>query len=130
MDDPTITVVIVAGAAVALVLIVTGISRAASRQAERRRKEEELERLSAKREMLLLKYRDPDLVDRLMRQTVWQGQTEEQIFDSLGPPLDIDQKVLKTKKKEIWKYNQTGVNRYGLKVTIENGVVIGWDQKD
>lgn len=48
-------------------------------------------------------------------------------MDSLGRPLDIDQKVLKT--KEVWKYNQTGKGRYALRITLENGEVVGWDQK-
>jgi hypothetical protein len=60
----------------------------------------------------------------------WQGQSKEQLLDSLGRPADIDQKVMKTKVKEIWKYNQMGVNRFGLRISIENNVVIGWDQKD
>ena len=64
-----------------------------------------------------------------MKKHFWQGQTEEQLLDSLGKPKDIDQKVLKTKTKEIWKYNETGKNRYALKITLENGKVVGWDQK-
>jgi hypothetical protein len=60
----------------------------------------------------------------------WQGQTQEQLLDSLGRPADTDTKVLKTKTKEIWKYNRVGKNRFGLRVTVENGVVVGWDKKD
>lgn len=82
-----------------------------------------------KRERLMEKYHDERLVDKLMQRMFWQGQSEEQLIDSLGRPLDIDQKVLKTKTKEVWKYNETGKNRYGLKITLENGEVIGWDQK-
>lgn len=36
---------------------------------------------------------------------------------------------MKTKVKEIWKYNPIGEKRYGLKITIENCEVIGWDKK-
>jgi len=39
-----------------------------------------------------------------MNQTIWQGQTSNQIVESLGQAEDIDQKVLKTNKKETWKY--------------------------
>lgn len=81
-----------------------------------------------RRESLMLKYGDSDMVNKLMDGYFWQGQTEDQLIDSLGRPVDIDQKVLKTKKKEIWKYNPTGKNRFGLKITIENGEVIGWDK--
>jgi uncharacterized membrane protein len=82
-----------------------------------------------KRERLMEKYHDAELVDKLMQGLYWQGQTEEQLTDSLGTPSDVDQKVLKTKTKEIWKYDETGKNRYALKITLENGVVVGWDQK-
>lgn len=85
--------------------------------------------LLAKRMRLTLKYKDEDLVDELLNETFWQGQTAEQLRDSLGEPLDIDQKVLKTKVKEVWKYEKTGKNRYRLKVTLDDGVVVGWDQK-
>lgn len=82
-----------------------------------------------KRERLMEKYGDESLVDQLMKGIFWQGQPEGQLLDSLGKPLDIDQKVLKTKTKEVWKYNKTGKNRYALKITLENGEVIGWDKK-
>jgi len=82
-----------------------------------------------KRERLIEKYGDADLVDKLMQGMFWQGQTKEQLIDSLGKPLNIDQKVLKTKTKEAWKYNETGKNRYALKIIIENGEVVGWDKK-
>jgi len=82
-----------------------------------------------KRERLLKKYGDTALVEKLMKSMFWVGQSKEQLRDSLGNPLDIDQKVLKTKTKEIWKYNETGKNRYALKVTLENGEVVGWDKK-
>lgn len=82
-----------------------------------------------KRERLMEKYRDEQLVDKLMQRMFWQGQSEEQLIDSLGKPLDVDQKVLKTKTKEVWKYNETGKNRYGLRVILEDGKVVGWDQK-
>ncbi|KGA22312.1 hypothetical protein AO825_20035 [Pectobacterium brasiliense] len=82
-----------------------------------------------RRAKLMNKYGDAALVDRLMKRMFWQGQSKEQLLDSLGKPLDIDQKVFKTKVKEVWKYNQTGKGRYALRITIENGEVIGWDKK-
>ena len=82
-----------------------------------------------KRVRLMMKYKDDELVNSLMQESFWRGQTQDQLIDSLGEPLDIDQKALKTKTKEIWKYEQTGKNRYGLKITLEDGVVVGWDQK-
>lgn len=82
-----------------------------------------------RREFLMAKYQDAKLVEKLMSKQIWQGQTEEQLLDSLGRPRDIDQNVLKTKVKKTWKYNETGKNRYALKVIIENGQVVGWDKK-
>lgn len=85
--------------------------------------------LLARRMRLTMKYRDEQLVQNLLDERFWQGQTAEQLRDSLGEPLDIDQKVLKTKVKEVWKYEQTGKNRYGLKITLDDGIVVSWDQK-
>lgn len=83
----------------------------------------------AKRMRLTMKYKDEALVQDLLDEMFWQGQTAEQLRDALGEPLDIDQRVLKTKVKEVWKYEQTGKNRYGLKITLDDGVVVSWDQK-
>ena len=85
--------------------------------------------LLARRMRLTLKYRDEELVEHLLEEKFWRGQTAEQLKDSLGAPLDVDQKVLKTKVKEVWKYEQTGKNRYALKITLDDGVVVSWDQK-
>ena len=84
---------------------------------------------SKRREELMEKYKDKELVDALMSRSFWQGQTADQLLDSLGKPEDIDQKILKTKKKEVWKYNHQGGNRYGLRITLDNDEVVGWDQK-
>lgn len=82
-----------------------------------------------RREQLLAKYGDPKIVEMIMSRKFWQGQTQEQLIDSLGRPADIDQKVLKSKVKETWKYNQKGRNRFGLRIIVENNIVVGWDQK-
>ncbi len=75
------------------------------------------------------KYRDETTVQGIIQHHFWEGQTSEQLIDSLGNPVTIDLKVLKAKRREIWKYNQAGVNRYGLRITLEEGRVVGWDQK-
>lgn len=82
-----------------------------------------------RRETLMDKYQDSSLVEKLMEKSFWQGQTSGQLLDSLGRPKDIDEKILKTKKKEVWKYNHQSGNRYGLRITLDNDVVVGWDQK-
>lgn len=78
---------------------------------------------------LMNKYNDQEVVDRIMNGYFWQGQTEEQLIDSIGQPAAKDNKVLKTAVRQVWKYNQRGKNRYGLRVTVENGFVVGWDNK-
>jgi hypothetical protein len=79
---------------------------------------------------LMGKYGDPIIVDRIMRHNFWQGQTAAQLEDSLGQPYAKDDKCLKTFKREVWKYNRTGKNRYALRITLENDIVAGWDQKN
>ena len=85
--------------------------------------------LLAKRSRLMMKSKDEELIERLLEEKFWVGQTKEQLISSLGEPLDVNQKVLKTKVKEVWKYEQTGKNRYGLKITLDDEVVVGWNQK-
>ncbi len=85
---------------------------------------------SRRRAALMEKYGDKDLVKDIEQGYYWQGQTADQLKDALGEPEDIDVKVLKTKTKSVWKYNHLGGNRYGLRINLDDAVVIGWDQKD
>ena len=87
--------------------------------------EKKQKRLSYLRE----KYQDEEVVQKIFQGYFWQGQSEEQLRDSLGPPADIDNKVLKTKTRDVWKYHHQGANRFGLRITVENGCVTGWDKK-
>jgi hypothetical protein len=83
----------------------------------------------ARERRLLAKYVDPELVRKLVLKQTWVGQTSEQLVDSVGRPEDVDQKVLKTKKKEVWKYGHKGGGRYAYRITLDNDVVVGWDEK-
>ena len=80
-------------------------------------------------EYLRNKYADEALVQRILRHEFWQAQTSEQLADSLGNPDCIDRKVLKAKTREIWKYDRRGVNRYKLRITLDEDIVVGWDEK-
>ena len=82
-----------------------------------------------RRRRLLEKYNDESVVDRIMRRMIWQGMSEEQLIDSWGSPVSKDHRVYKTKIAETFKYNQTGKNRFGSRVQVENGIVVGWTQK-
>jgi hypothetical protein len=84
---------------------------------------------AARRLVLMRKYNNSEIVEKIMNKWVWQGQDNEQLKDSLGNPEFVDVNVMKSKRKEIWKYYRRGANRYGLKITLENDVVVGWDKK-
>lgn len=93
-------------------IVIGGIGIVAATAYANKKRREDLER---QRATLLAKYHDSQIVDMIMRHMFWQGQSQEQLLDSLGRPADIDQKVMKTKVKEIWKYNQTGESLLNLK---------------
>lgn len=78
---------------------------------------------------LLNKYGDREIVDRIIDKNYWQGQTTEMLIDSLGSPSAVEEEILKTKKKEIWKYFPEGSNHFKLRVTLENDVVVGWKRR-
>jgi len=111
---PAIIVAVLVGLLV-VVIILVGMASAA---AEKKRRED-----------IYRKYGHTELAEAIIAKKVWQGQTTEQLEDSLGNPADTDEKVLKTKTKVIWKYHHKGGNRYGLRITVENGEVVGWDEK-
>jgi len=75
------------------------------------------------------KYEDEVIVQKILKKTIWIGQTSEQLADALGYPTATDRKLLKTKTRDIWKYRHQGANRYGLRITVENDEVTGWDSK-
>jgi len=60
---------------------------------------------------------------------VWLGQTAEQLVDSIGRPHGVDHKTMKTIRREIWKYGHRGSNRYRVRVTLDFGRVVSWDDK-
>ncbi len=78
---------------------------------------------------LRAKYQNEEVAQKIFQGYFWQGQSDEQLRDSLGSPVDVDRKVLKTKTREIWKYHHQGSNRFGLRITVEDGYVTGWDKR-
>lgn len=82
-----------------------------------------------RRKALFAKYGDKSIVQKIMTKTIWMGQTEEQLRDSIGKPVAMDTSVLKTKTKDVWKYDREGQNRYALRIIVENGLVAGWKHK-
>jgi hypothetical protein len=66
---------------------------------------------------------------RILRREIWQGATAEMVVESRGKPEDVDERLTAKKTRLVYKYGQTGKNRYRLRITIENGVVTGWEEK-
>jgi len=89
-----------------------------------------IQKRAARLAYLRTKYGDEIIVQRIMQRQFWQGQTMEQLRESLGDPPSVDNNIFKTKKREVWKYQPNGKNRYRLRVTLDNDVVVGWDQKN
>lgn len=90
-----------------------------------------IQHIKTKRRIKLLmeKYNDIDTVKSIMKKLIWQGMSEEQLIDSWGSPAEKDHKVYKKKISKTYKYNQTGKNRFGNRVQLENGIVVGWNKR-
>lgn len=82
-----------------------------------------------RRKVLMAKYNDEAAVDKIMRHMLWQGMTAAQVEDALGDPELKEQKVMKTKSVETWKYGQKTRTRFKWRITLEDGVVTGWEEK-
>lgn len=70
------------------------------------------------------KYDDDELlIQRILDNECWSGQTESQLVDSMGTPdkRDIDTGPKRT--REVWKYLPRGARSYDLSITLIDGVV-------
>lgn len=67
-----------------------------------------------------------ETAELIAKKMFWRGQTAEQLRDSLGPPAAIDVKLLKTRRREVWKYGHYEANRYRTRVTLDNDIVTTW----
>lgn len=86
--------------------------------------------LNARRRLqLLAKYGDGEVVNLIMHRRVWEGMTRDQLIDSWGRPAEIDERVLKTKTAHVYKYNRAGKNAFRDRVKLDDGIVVGWDQR-
>jgi hypothetical protein len=112
-------------AAIGACLLLAGIVAYAGLNSQRRKKAGE-----AHIAYLLNKYKKQEIVDRILNQEFWKGQTVEQLEDALGPADAVDRQVLKTKTKETWKYDEVKKGQFSTRIDIENGKVIGWSAKE
>jgi uncharacterized membrane protein len=83
-----------------------------------------VQKRAARLAYLRTKYGDETIVQSIMAQKLWQGQSMEQLLDSQGKPQSIDCNLLKTRKREVWKYQPSGKGRYRLRVTLDDDVVV------
>lgn len=79
------------------------------------------------REDFTEKYPDETLRNKIIKHQIWRGQTEDQLRDSMGEPENVTTKALKTKTREIWKYQKSG-KTYKVRVTLEGGIVMAWEK--
>ena len=128
------------GGMVALLVVIVGawIGVASLKRRARLKREEdrrllaaaqnaEFERQVAERFQNLVQRFGEGNANRIVGKTLWQGATAEMIHEMLGAPENVSSKVLKTMKRDVWKYNRLDARRYGLQVTLENGVCVGWE---
>lgn len=66
---------------------------------------------------------------RIMNRQFWQGATQEMIVESQGKPVDIEERVLKTKTRHTFKYAEKRKGQFGLRVMFEDGICVGWEDK-
>lgn len=98
----------------------------AQQNGERQRRErEEAERQA----MVMKKYAGSPYAEDILRGLVRQGMTPEMVLDSWGSPAAVDRKVYKTKVKEVWKYGPGPRRTFSNRVTIEDGVVVGFESR-
>ena len=79
--------------------------------------------------VLLAKFGDAAAAEKIIDGKIWQGMTAAQLTEVMGTPLKVDQRVLKTKTVEIWKYGEITKNQFQWRITLEDGVVTVWEQK-
>ena len=72
---------------------------------------------------------DEATAQRITLGEVWEGMTEAMLIDARGLPVSRDQRNIKGRIRETWKYNQTGRGRFATRIIVNDGRVIGWDVK-
>lgn len=86
-------------------------------------------RAKQRRAYLVSKYGEED-GERLFKNTVWEGMTDEMVIDLLGKPSEIKHAFVKGKTTQRWRYfdSKRRVTRHSF--TFEEGVVTGWTVKE
>jgi hypothetical protein len=82
-----------------------------------------------RRRALMGRYDHPEFVASIMDGRIMRGMSMDMVVDVWGDPADLDEVALKTKTKTEMKYDQKGKNRFGTRVHLEDGIVVGWETK-
>jgi outer membrane protein assembly factor BamE (lipoprotein component of BamABCDE complex) len=76
------------------------------------------------------KYQDQDgVVQRILTEEIWMGETKEQVADTFGTPVAVEEKINRKKAIEVWRYQPAQKNRFGMSITFEDGAVVAWERK-
>ena len=82
-----------------------------------------------RRSSLMKRFGDAAMVDTILEGRIARGMNADMVRAAWGEPADMDEVVLKTKSKHEMKYDETGKNRFGRRVYLEDGAVVGWEIK-
>lgn len=80
----------------------------------------------ARRDALVARF-GAEIADAIIAKKYWQGATVEMMKEAHGEPVEVRQKVLKSKTRETHCYDQKAKNRFAMKLHYEDGVIVGWD---
>ncbi len=83
-----------------------------------------------RRTQLFNKYRDEDVVEKIMSRMIWKDMTRDQLVDSWGRPAQENERRDNGKRKEVLHYRALPGRPFGQRVILENGKVKGWDTKN
>lgn len=117
----------IAGIVILLVLVVVFVAVLSFKDSAARNRKAEAERL--RREAIDRDYAGSPFRQDILDGSIRQGMTIDMVVAAWGPPAAVDRKVLKTKTKAVLKYGPGPGRSFANKVTIEDGIVVGWEQR-
>jgi hypothetical protein len=85
--------------------------------------------MGLRRRSLMARYDHAEFVASILDGRIMRGMSMDMVIDVWGEPADLDEVALKTKTKTEIKYDQKGKNRFGTRVYLEDGIVVGWETK-
>ncbi len=72
------------------------------------------------------KYGRTSIAKKLIRKTLWIGETAEQLRDSFDAPVGITRNPFHSSKSEVWEYTGKEADLPDFHITLKDGLVIGW----